>query len=385
MAFNILKSLLRKRSPAGTIPRASQEAFVAFVTSIDAPHFLQQHETLESDQASMRLRVGLPARELARRYRVCLVPVSYVDRDPTLASLGNVRAVVVGKLPVSFFTGNPERVLPFVDWIESVARKCRVVVDFSDDLGAAAEMYSQPSLLEIQKRLLNACTATVTGEELRERLAPQSRCGVTVIEDPYESLEAGQPRFAPGSRLQLVWFGVFGPPLRHFLEAQFRGIAKQLSRPVELAFVTSASQRNLVLDMANALRKVNPQFSLRHVPWSIDARTRELELADMVVLPQDAASSWGRVKSHNRFVESIRAGRLVIASPIPAYAELASYGCVQEDLSSAMAWALDHPTDALSRIAAGQDYVEQRFSPSNIARKWERVLCLQPDADNREC
>jgi len=184
--------------------------------------------------------------------------------------------------------------------------------------------------------------------------------------------------------LRLVWFGVFGPPLRQFIEAQFRDIAKQLPLPAELAFVTSAGQRDLVLDMANALRKVNPQFSLRHVPWSINATTRELELADMVVLPQNAASDWGRVKSHNRFVESIRAGRLVVASPIPAYVELANYGCVQEDLSSAITWALDHPTDALSRIAAGQGYVEERFSPSNIARKWERVLRLQSDAVNRE-
>jgi len=53
---------------------------------------------------------------------------------------------------------------------------------------------------------------------------------------------------------------------------------------------------DLAGDMASALGKVNNQFSLRFVPWSLEATNHELEQSDLVVLPQDADSDWGRVK-----------------------------------------------------------------------------------------
>jgi hypothetical protein len=380
MALEFLKSLFGKRSTSKVQPHASpadDREFIAFVTSVDAPHFLAPDEILESDQASMRLRVGLPARELARSYRVCLVPISYIEQDPALVRLGKVRAIVVGKLPVSFFLSQEPRARGLLSWVESRALECPIVVDFSDDLGAAAAMYSKPVLLWLQKRLLEACPATVTNEALRERLAPDSRHSLTVIEDPYESSRAEDPRFAPGAILRLVWFGVFGPPLRPFIEAQFGEIARRLcARRIELAFVTHHAQADLVSDMANALRDINAGFSVRWVEWSLSATAHELGQSDIVVLPQDVDSDWGRVKSHNRLVESIRAGRFAVVAPTPAYLELANYAWVGKDLCSGIEWALEHPQVVLSRIAAGQAYVAERFAPSRISAQWARVLGL---------
>lgn len=356
---------------------ASDRSFIAFITPVEQPHFLTSGETLESDQASMRLRVGLPARELARRFAVCLVPVDYVQQDPAFARLGTVRAVVVGKLPVRFFTQQRERALAFAQWIEHSAERFRVVVDFSDDLRAAAAMYSQPALVEFQKRLLGACPATVPTEALRERLAADARHGISVIEDPFESPSPGEPRFAPGPVLRLAWFGVFAPEFRPFVESHFMLIASKLrSRPIELAFVTHATQAALVHDMAAALREVNPRFLLRHVAWSVQATARELERADLVVLPQDAGSDWGYVKSHNRLVETIRAGRLAVASPIPAYQELADAAWVGDDLAAGVEWALGNPAEVVRRVAAGQAHVAERFAPSRIASQWARALGL---------
>jgi len=326
----------------------------------------------------MRLRLGLPARELAKRVPVCLVPLDHVRRDPSLASLGKVQAVVIGKLPVRFFTQERERATALLDWIESAALRHRIVVDFSDDLGAAAAMYSQPALLDFQKRLLSACHATVPSLALRERLAPFARHGISVIEDPYESALPGEPRFAAGPVLQLAWFGVFAAALRPFVEAELAMIARRLeARPAQLAFVTYADQAALVQDMADALCRINPQFSVRHIAWSLDATAQALERADIVVIPQDAASDWGRVKSHNRLVESIRAGRFTVASPIPSYLELADYAWVGPDLAAGIDWALANPAEAVQRVVKGQVYVAERFSPAQIAAQWARALNLQ--------
>jgi hypothetical protein len=380
MPFNFVRALLRPANSAVTQPVAQVtrgRAFVAFITPVELPHFLAPGEHLESAQASVRLRVAVPASELARRVSVCLVPPEYLGRDPALASLGAVSATVIGKQPVSFSTGEPQSAEALVRWAEARAHSHRVVVDFSDDMAAAAAMYSQPRLADIQRRLLQACAATAPSAALRERLLADARHGVTVIEDPYESPHACEPRFAPGDVLRLVWFGVFGPPLRAFIERELITIAQRLApRPVELAFVTSANQAPLVEDMAAVLRTAHPAFSLRHVSWSLEATARETDRADMVVLPQDATSDWGRVKSHNRLVAAIRAGRFAIASPIPAYRELEAYAWVGDDLGAGIEWALAHPHDVPGRVHAGQAYVAERFSPARIGACWAKVLEL---------
>ena len=380
MAFGMLRALFG--TPEKTTPRAaasapSESSFVAFITAVEQAHFLTADQNFESDLASMRLRVGLPARELAKRVPVCLVPLDHVRYDPALTSLGDVSAIVVGKCPVSFFTQQRERANALVEWIESAATRYRVVVDFSDDLAAAGAMFSEPALVDFQKRLLGACHATVPTTALKERLMPCARHGISVIEDPYESERAGEPRLAPGAVLRLAWFGVFAAPLRPFVEAELAAIARRLTdKPTELAFVTHASQAALVAAMANALREANPQFSVRHVPWSVQATAEALAGADIAVLPQDAESDWGRVKSHNRLVETIRAGRYAVASPIPAYLELADYAGVGADLAAEIEWALANRDPAVQRIVEGQSYVAQRFAPARIADEWARVLEL---------
>lgn len=379
MLGRIVRAFFRNDRQSVPQERAASKGpeFVAFVTSIAAPHCLAPGETLESDQASMRLRVGIPARELAHRVPVWLVPPDYLRADPELARLGAARAIVLGKVPVRFVTQDPVRAMDLAAWAESAGRERCVVADFSDDFGAAARMYSKPELLEFQTRMLAGCHATVPSEALRVSLSPFARHGISVIEDPYESPQAAEPRFAPGPVLRLVWFGVFAAELRPFIEAQLAAIARRLPVPVELAFVTYAAEAQRVNEMAAVVQGVNARFTVRHVTWSLAASARELARADIVVLPQDAASAWGRVKSHNRLVEAIRGGRFAVASPIPSYLELASHAWVDDDLAAGIEWALGHPQHALQRIREGQAYVANRFAPERIGEAWAGVLGIR--------
>jgi len=87
-------------------------------------------------------------------------------------------------LPVNFFLCQEQQATRLLEWIEVIAQQYRVVVDFSDDLEAAATMISRPVLATFQKRLLATCFATVTNEALRLQLAADARPGLTVIDDP---------------------------------------------------------------------------------------------------------------------------------------------------------------------------------------------------------
>lgn len=323
----------------------------------------------------MRLRVGIPARELARHVPVWLASVESVITLGDFGGIRDVGAIVIGKLPVSFYTGDAMRAERLVAWAEAAALRRHVVVDFSDDLAAAGAMYGKPLLAQYQKRLLAACSASVPSAALRDRLAGDARHALTVIEDPYERRAPGAVRFAPGAPLKLVWYGVFGPPLRETVERELGNVARRVgSRGAELAFVTYASQAGLVSDMAQRLLTVNPAFAVRHVPWSPESSACEVDRADLVLLPQDYESDWGRVKSHNRLVEAIRSGRFAVASPVPSYLELERYAWIGRNLADGVAWALANTEEVKARLTAGQAHIEARFSPAAIAAKWSRAL-----------
>lgn len=379
----MLKSLFGARAseqPAhGPAPYSGprHDGFVGFIADVERAQFLAPGDSVLADQASLRLRVGIPARQLQRYAPVCLLPLNAIERDPALASLGTPRAIVVGKFPVRMIAGDSAQFARLVDWIKGARKRHPVVADLSDDLEAAAKMYQIPALSEFQSRLAQACPLSVPSAALRERLTAAARYGVTVIEDPYEREVAAPPRFSPGDTLRLAWFGVFGPPLRALVEGHFAAIARRLApRPLEFAFVTAESQAPLVGQMAAQLAADNPGCRLRMVAWSREAVAREVTAADLVVLPQDAASEWGRVKSHNRLVEALRGGRLPIASPIPAYQEMARCAWVGNDLAEGVAWALSRPAEVLERIASGQAVVEERFSPQQIGERWAGLLGL---------
>ncbi len=69
-------------------------------------------------------------------------------------------------------------------------------------------------------------------------------------------------------------------------------------------------------------------------------------------------------------VESIRAGRLAVAFPLSQYFELADYCWLGKRMSEGVNWAFAHPEEAVARITAGQSYIDTRFAPAVVARKW---------------
>jgi glycosyltransferase involved in cell wall biosynthesis len=95
---------------------------------------------------------------------------------------------------------------------------------------------------------------------------------------------------------------------------------------------------------------------------------------DLCVIPVDVANRAKSVKSANRLVEALRAGRFVVASPLPAYREFSESALVGEDIAQGIAWAVDHPAEVAARIRAGQLMVEQYYSPAAIAQQWLQTL-----------
>ncbi len=78
--------------------------------------------------------------------------------------------------------------------------------------------------------------------------------------------------------------------------------------------------------------------------------------------------------SSNRITESLWAGRFVVASPLHSYLEFADTAWVEEDLISGIRWALAHPQEVVTRIAAAQERIAAKYSSEAIARQWLAAL-----------
>jgi len=369
----VLKRLVRRI--AGKGPAAA--SFVAFLTPTEEVQSVGAGERLFAPLASTRLRVLIPAAELARRVPIRLVPLARFIADPSLKDLGAPRAIVVSKLPAGSVVAMQRELSAMLDSIADGRCPARVFADLSDDYAALAGAFRAPFLAEYQRRLAQLCTLVVPCAALRDAVAPLAQRGVEIVEDPYETTAPGAVRTRPDGPPALCWFGNLGAPNVQGLRESLVALAHDAGETgCRLELVAGESSRQLGMEIAAAVTAERPAWSVEYTTWSPAAVAAAIARSDFVVLPQEHLTPWGRVKSHNRLVETIRGGRLAIASPVPSYVELADYAWVGEPVGAGLRWALQHPEEAATRVVNGQAYVAARFSPAAIGTKWARALGL---------
>lgn len=342
---------------------------------MEAPVRVGPDARLRSDVASVRLRSFLAASRLAASRPVYLLPPDLLADEPDHEGLASAGTVVVTKFPTSELLAHPQRFERMLEWLAGARGRVRLIADLTDNYAVLGDAEGQPFLEHYQRALGESCTLTVPCAALLEDLQPYAMQGIHLIEDPYESPRSLAPRSVAGAPVGLCWFGQLGA---RNLDAVVRGLVQAAhglgGRAAQLRLVTHESRRDMAGTVAQRLAQAHPSVATTFMPWSLEATWQAIEASDLVILPQDHGDRWGRVKSHNRLVESIRCGRLAIASPIPSYLELADYACVGEDLGQGVAWALANPEAALARLRAGQDHVSGRFAPARIADAWAALL-----------
>jgi glycosyltransferase involved in cell wall biosynthesis len=352
---------------------------VVFLSTIDRVCFIPD-DPIRSRLASTRLRTLIPGGQIAGKARVALAPWSALVEPAGFAALGAPAVLVVAKLSTAEVLTRRDEVERGLERLSALRGGVRVVADVSDDYAAMAVELNQPFLEAYERGLAETCTLTVPCAALADRLRPIARHGVRVIEDPWESPQSNPAAVRGRDPLELLWFGnltnadVVEGGLR-------RALPGLLGRRARIEVVTGRERSGLVAEIAERLTREYPAVSVRFVEWSPEAVWAALGRCDLVLLPQDHRDAWGSVKSHNRLVEAIRAGRFAVASPIPSYTELADYAWVGEDLAEGLAWALAHPRAAEQRVAAGQAYIATRFAPEVVGRKWAEVLGLEPASE----
>jgi glycosyltransferase involved in cell wall biosynthesis len=332
---------------------------------------------MDTALASTRLRVLIPAAHLARDMRVVLLPFAAAQTPDVIIQEPGLCAVVVAKVGSAKLLAERPLFTSLMGHLPDIAKSVRLVADLSDDYRAMSMAHREPFLTAYEDALTIHCEIITPSQALADVIRSRTSHPVHVIEDPFESPAMQLPRAPRGDRIGICWFGNLIAARIPALEHALASIVERFpSLPLSIEVVGPPVGSQALGTMLKRLEARHRALSSRFTPWSTAATWEALDRCDIVLLPRIFEVDIASVKSHNRMVEAIRAGRIAVAAPIPAYEELSDCAWVGEDIAAGVQWALSQPDEALARIRHGQQVVAARFAPEVIAKRWAEVLRL---------
>jgi cephalosporin hydroxylase len=321
-----------------------------------------------SGVASIRLRLLGPLRRLAARgHEVHLLQLDRAPLEHCAERLAGLDAVVFKKSidGERFVIDLFERALSL--GVPTIFDLCDLRLDPGSETG------------RINLRMLGAADRVVASTpELAAILRAETGRDIGIVTDPYEGPRA-DPVFDPRrERLKALWFG--HPSNLDTLHGLLGGLVQVGRRwPIELTLLTGR-----VPELAGLCKSFNQQWrhalATRYEEWTLERLWSALAETDVVVIPSLPDAPDKAVKSPNRMVESLWAGRAVVANPLPAYLPFADWAFIDESIAAGLSRLLDDPSGAPERIRAAQGYIAETHDPERIADAWEREIAAAASA-----
>lgn len=318
----------------------------------------ERGDVFYSPFASTRYRVLIPARWLeARGYSLTLV--SAEQPAAALSAATNADVVIFSK-------SNQ----PFNEEILAAAQRAgaKVIVDLCDQKfspGVEGEHY--------RTMAARADGLVANTQEMAAAIRVATSREAAVIGDPYEGPK-GEPewKWQPGRRIEALWFG--HPSNLDTLGVLLPQLAARKADVALSVRICTQVTAGLEEDCRRFNREFGNRVKVYFVPWSVEQVWLELSKTDLVLLPSRVGVGHKDVKSPNRLVESVWAGRFALASPLPAYQPFAEWLCLGDDFCAGLDWVLSHSSEIIPRIRAAQEYVAAHYSPEVIGKQWETVI-----------
>ena len=310
-----------------------------------------------SELASARYRVLIPAQQLARLGHHVQVASLQPGGWPPSVVEAPCDVLVISK---SFHADN-----------EALAqsmkgRGVRVIVDMCDD------HFARPIVGAHQRALIALADQVIASTQaMAESILRNTGRDSIVVTDPVEG-PRGEPRFEPRfPELRIVWFG-HPSNLDGVAEKGEELVRLAANAPVRIQLVTQPSDE---LDQLAAQMNATRPGRLRAeiVPWSVASTWQALQDADLAWIPA-VAGAGKAVKSPNRLLESLWAGRLVVADAVPSYMPFADLVPIGVPLDQALAQALRDPVKVRADIARAQRRIGRDHSPFACGRAWAEAL-----------
>lgn len=312
--------------------------------------------SLTSTLASLRYRVLAPVARMGGGHNHQIIPIGAGSPQTRAEAALKSDAIIFSK---SFDASNEDLAR------SAKARGIPVIFDVCDN------HYDHPEHGRHYRAMTELADQVICStEEMKCVAETYAQAPPIVINDPHEG-PRGAPRFQPGERLQLLWFG--HPTNLDSLQASLDDLAGySRRRPVSLRIMTTANDQ-LTAVCATLSAQYGPSFEVSAEAWSLDAQWAALAACDAVVIPT-LQTQQKKVKSANRLVEGLWAGRPVIAQPSPAYLPYQRWTPVCETLSEGLAALEAEPAAWPGRITQAQAEIALANDPATLAALWEGAI-----------
>ncbi len=328
------------------------------ITWVITNKLVEKNGRYTSPLASARYRCLIPAYALIEvGYNINVVVIDKKENINIDNEINTADIVVFSKI--------------FNDQCASVAEKAKalgklIIIDFCDN-----PFSSNLEKKFVEKVLSMADMVTTATPQLATIVNQHTSACIEIIPDPIEGISY-HPEFSPSVPLKLLWFGQ--PTNFDTLDQLLREISvSTMPISLDLHVISLDVNKNMgeIFDQYNAAQKgkINVHFS----NWSIDSVWEALKNTDLVVIPSNDNES-KLLKSNNRLTESLYAGKMVVAYPLPSYLEFIDTAVLTENILEGILWCVNNPQLTRERIEKGQKYVADNFNPKKIGQQWESIF-----------
>ncbi len=331
-----------------------------------AAAYVDKSGNLTSDLASLRYRVIAALRGLdPRDHETQIIAVTTPANEQQIAAAEASDVVIFSK---SFQPSN-----------ETLLRrlKAKGVVTIFD---VCDNHYDHPEYGRHYRDMSATADQVVCNtDQMALAAAPYCQRPPIVIQDPCEG-PPGEFRGLPDNP-KLLWFG--HPSNFDSLNACLGDLIRfAQSRPLSLLVLSRITPK--LEDIGRDLSQRHaPYFSLTFQPWSLDEQWRALAACDAVIIPslQDERK---QVKSANRMIEALWAGKPVIAQPMPAYTVFGQWTPIRPLISEGLEQLMTDREQIPSRIRAARTFIADQYSPAVISAQWRDLILRQASEGPRD-
>ena len=195
----------------------------------------------------------------------------------------------------------------------------------------------------------------------------------SVVEDVCETKRQPFMDLDQSSLCRLLWFG--SDSNASFLANILPGICARCERHsgFELTVMGRPATLAKVKKLSEQLSSKR-SWSFRFVSWDTlrqpDQLETELGMAHFVLIPSDPDDLWKAGVSHNRLVDGVQGGCVVIASPMSSYRELSKVSLLGDDFPVMIDSAVDQYSRLIRKYDSLRDQYLYRFMPHHIHSRW---------------
>ena len=302
-----------------------------------------------------------------------------VNNPDCINHLGRPSVCFIGKInhhSLSRFHGFALSVLASIARLK--ANSVPIGVLYCDHLAASTcargDFYRD--LLKLADLCIVPCNA------MKQRVLPYfNKPSLYVIEDPIQVSKCSYPKLKRNQPFHIGWFGSINN-VNHVIK-NIESLLKNVSAPPSVRFSVLTNQHglNLISDkFFDLVSKIDTP-----IPWILDQHLwiesqhpyllqKFLEPLHLVWLPVNPNNVVKQAVSHNRLVDSIQSGSIVVSNTMESYLELSSVALLSSNYSLMINSAYVQYNRLSLKHDSLRDSAISRFKPEHNIAQWQTLL-----------